>query len=310
MEAPQEWMSDASTRARAQQRPRASLAVGLCLMVGFTHAIGALVAFGAPRILAVCGLLGLQTALALPAFVSALAGRALGKALPRVPSHVPPTPKPRRRTLEPFAVACSSCGNVIRRSQPFSGATCDKCRERVAVVKQQTRAVVALGVWRATVIGCMHSIAMIEYSLFVSHGLPQPAVGSLLAINSAVSLGALPFLAWLVRHPSTLHARMVHLLPAVSLAVCAAAAALLVAQELGGEDASWQGYNLHVAHADQSHSAPPTQPFGGDKLLLTSDDGEHDGEYSARLPPEAATLLISPSFSYDEASAPAHHTPT
>jgi hypothetical protein len=115
--------------AKSASRPRATLVAGLCIMVGTTHAIGSFVAFAAPRILSACGLIGLQTALALPSLVSAAAAAALGLYLPRASPCAPPTPTPRRRAVAPFPVACTGCGLIVRRSLPY-GAICDRCRER------------------------------------------------------------------------------------------------------------------------------------------------------------------------------------
>ena len=205
---------------------------GFCLKVATTHIIGACVVWSAPLILSAYGLTSLQLALIAPASVSVVAALVLTRLLP--PPPIPrtlPTPQPRRRHAAPFAVYCTSCGEVVRRPSAYR-TMCDKCRERSAVRMRQDGAVLALGVWRATLLGCLHAFNSITVALLVEHGLETASAGQLVALASLTSLLSLPLL-------SLANRRLSRLLLHVSFAVVLFALALLLAQELGGDDALW-----------------------------------------------------------------------
>ena len=226
--APPEWSS--------RDRSFGPVVAGLCINVGTTHLIGAVVVFAVPHVLDYCGLIGLQFVLLTPSLLSVCGGIALGFLLPQMPPPAPPSPAPRRRYNEPFTVECSSCGALIRVYRPFKDVqTCDKCRELAAVHAKQRAAVLALGLWRAAIIGSLHAISTISVSLLTSHSLSLPAAGSLVALASAGSLLSLPLLSCAARTHTLLHS----LLLVCSLAVIATTAILVLADAIGGEDSSW-----------------------------------------------------------------------
>ena len=213
------------------------MVAGLCLNVGCTHLIGAAVVYAVPRLLNAYGLVGLQFALTIPTLIGAFGGLALACVLPNLPlPEHPPSPKPLRRGhAEPFVVACSSCGELIRGVKPYSGITCDKCLERQVVQAAQREAICALGLWRATLIGTLHALATLSVPLLVSHQYQLQSAGSLVALSGAGALIALPLLAAAARSYRTLQM----LLLAISLAVIATAAAFTLADALGGDGGSW-----------------------------------------------------------------------
>ena len=214
--------------------PRFGLLSGLCLMVGITHLIGAITVYVAPIILAAAGLKGLQLALTVPGFIGAGSGAALAYFLPHIPlPRPPPSPTPRRRSTALFITKCPTCGTILKRAVPYQGAKCDKCRERDAIRSRQNWAVMALGTWRAMLIGCLHAFSTLTISLLVSHQLTSRSAGSLVATSNLAALLLLPALAAFSAHPS-------RMLTIVTMMVCITVICLVTAQELGpSDDASW-----------------------------------------------------------------------
>jgi hypothetical protein len=238
--------------------PNARLVTGLCLSVGTTHVIGAAMMFLVPLITQTSGLVGLQFFLILPALASALSGYVLGALLPQPePAPAARSPEPRRRAEErtAFAVLCVSCGTIVRRPHPFQ-TTCDKCKEAAAIQRLQQRAVLALGLWRSTLISTfLHGFSTVVVGLLVSHEFSMVEAGRLVSLASVLSLLLLPALmVWADQMP--------RLLGVVTLAVLASACLVVVAQEMGGEFAPWSLASKKPGH-DSSDSGWPSMGDGG-----------------------------------------------
>ena len=268
--------------------PRFGLLSGLCLMVGITHLIGAITVYVAPIILAAAGLKGLQLALTVPGFIGAGSGAALAYFLPHIPlPRPPPSPTPRRRSTALFITKCPTCGTILKRVVPYQGAKCDKCRERDAIRSRQNWAVMALGTWRAMLIGCLHAFSTLTISLLVSHQLTSRSAGSLVATSNLAALSLLPALAAFSAHPS-------RMLTIVTIMVCITVICLVTAQELGpSDDASW-ALAGDKDEADNVLLPPGANPFNDDYF------GRHGGQslfMFPRLPQPHSThqrSLLSP----------------
>lgn len=273
------------------------LVAGLCLNVGCTHLIGACVVYMVPRLLNAYGLIGLQLVLTLPTFVGAIGGVAMGYALPKPPAPEPlPSPMPNRRARpEPFMVACSTCGVLVRQRRAFAtGSTCDKCAERQLVHAAQREAVLALGLWRAMIIGGMHALASLSVPLLVTHHFALQSAGSIVALAGFGALVTLPLLAMATRSYRTLHT----LLLLVSLAILASAAVFTLADAIGGEAGNWAcspdeaavTYNPTAHHRshdyedyDDGVATEERKGVDGRALLAVHDDGGGGGGARDRI---------------------------
>ena len=219
--------------------PARSMIAGLCVVVAATHVVGAVVSYGVPRLLHAHGLLGVQSALLVPAAVGVAAGFALAAWLPPMPRTPPPTPAPgvrRRRT--PFTVLCRDCGRTLPGARPFA-LVCDRCSRVRAQKWRARRAVLLLGLWRMSALGLAHAFSSVTSGLLFAHGLSMADAGSFVASAQALALLALPPLA-----VGASAAGLRRLLFGASALLAIASGALLVAQEYGdgkatGRRTSW-----------------------------------------------------------------------
>jgi len=239
-----------------------SLISGICVTIATTHVVGAATNATVPRIIERYGIVGLQLALLLPSAVGVLSGIALGLWLPQPQPPTPPeSPEVSRRGTgsAPFEVNCTTCGRRIRLPTPWK-TTCDKCRLIAAISRRQRAAVLALGLWRALLVGSLHALKMITLALLVAHGITAENAGGLLALTNTVSLLLLPLLPLLSSRGNGL----VHALLLLSLATLACMIGLVLSEELLGEDASWSA-RVH-----------PLAPQGGRDHRLDDTYGDDD----------------------------------
>lgn len=244
-----------------------ALVAGLCILVASTHANAALVSFFAPRIMKAYGLEGLELALLPPALIGLAAGVFLSRWMPVAEDpDMQGSPRELVTNCKPFVIYCKSCGSVIARHSPFI----QKCRS--CMLESATRwhvrvRILLLGMWRAIVLGTLHSFASVTNGLLVTHHLTSVSAGSLVAFMGILSLAVLPVLPFIAKRYVVSKLLMI-----VTCWLLLFTAMLLILTHLWGDTASWSSV---------SPVANKSIPIPGNMTRLTSSHGseKEDGSY-------------------------------
>lgn len=163
--------------ALAEALPRA-VTTGFVLIIACTHAIKAACQFLVPRVLAWGGLVALQLALLLPSAIPVLAGYFIASRTALLPVNMG----------FPMTWQVTPCEPEIPRLKSV-----DVLRSRE--IDYPTRAIWLIGLWRAIVIGLLHSLESVMNAFLVDLGASRTAAGTILGTAQTIAFASLFFVA-------------------------------------------------------------------------------------------------------------------